>query len=310
MNGGFIRADAYSPAGITSFFEILDEQIDGTSKKNPLQIGARGGGFVIEKGVLTRAFVKEFERSKIDITINGKKSPEAETTKEVVRTLIKKTEQNYRVKIEHEIAVPIESGFGTSGAGALSAALAMNEVLGLGLTYNELGRIAHIAEIKCNTGLGTVGPIMLGGCILTIEGGAPGFNVIDRIPLNPNYKIISIHFGKIPTKNIITNHKIKLKINKWGKMTLNDILREPNIENFMISSKKFADKIGLMTKNVSRAIKLMESAGAIGATQNMIGESVHSVVDENSAEKVTKALKKIGKNIIVTNIDIKGARLI
>ncbi|MCW3974733.1 MAG: hypothetical protein O2U61_04210 [Candidatus Bathyarchaeota archaeon] len=310
MNDSFIKAEAYSPAGITSFFEILDEQIDGTPKKDPLQIGARGGGFVIEKGVLTRAFVKESERSKIDITINGKNSPEAETTKEVVRTLTKKAEQNYMVKIEHEIEVPIESGFGTSGAGALSTALVMNEVLGLGLTYNELGRVAHIAEIKCKTGLGTVGPIMLGGCILTIEGGAPGFNLIDRIPLSPNYKIISIHFGKIPTKSIITNHKNKLKINKWGNMALNDILREPNIENFMISSKKFADKIGLMTENVSRAIKLMESAGAIGATQNMIGESVHSVVDENSAEKVTKALKKIGKNIIVTNIDIKGARLI
>ena len=93
-------------------------------------------------------------------------------------------------------------------------------------------------------------------------------------------------------------------------MTLNDILRDTNIENFMISSKRFADKIGLMTENVSRAIELMESAGAIGATQNMIGESVHSVVDEKSTEKVTKALKKIGKNIIVTNIDIKGARLI
>ena len=310
MNDSFIKAEAYSPAGITSFFEILDEQIDGTPKKDPLQIGARGGGFVIEKGVLTRASVKEFERSKIDITINGKNSPEAETTKEVVRTLIKKAEQNYMVKIEHEIGVPIESGFGTSGAGALSTALVINEVLGLGLTFNELGRIAHIAEIKCKTGLGTVGPIMLGGCILTIEGGAPGINVIDRIPLSPNYKIISIHFGKIPTKNILTNNEIKLKINKWGNITLNAILREPNIENFLNSSKKFADKIGLMTKNVSRAIKLMESAGAIGATQNMIGESVHSVVDEKSTEKVIKALKKIGKNIIVTNIDIKGARLI
>ncbi|MFX0202592.1 MAG: hypothetical protein ACFFCW_41340, partial [Candidatus Hodarchaeota archaeon] len=179
-------ASAFSPAGISSFFEICDTTCDGKPIINPERIGARGGGFVISKGVLTQIRLRESTQNQIEVLINGKPWPEANTTKTVVETLLERAGIRSKVIVSHRVDVPIGAGFGSSGAGALSTALALSKVLDLHLTFNQLGRIAHVAEIKCLTGLGTVGPLMLGGCIMTIEPGAPGYSVIDRIPISSN----------------------------------------------------------------------------------------------------------------------------
>ena len=49
---------AFSPGGITSFFDICDETPEGYPISNELEIGARGGGFVINKGVMTEIKIK------------------------------------------------------------------------------------------------------------------------------------------------------------------------------------------------------------------------------------------------------------
>ena len=51
------KAKAFSPAGISSFFEICDRTLEGSLITNLEHVGARGGGFVIEKGVLTEVCV-------------------------------------------------------------------------------------------------------------------------------------------------------------------------------------------------------------------------------------------------------------
>ncbi len=82
-----------------------------------------------------------------------------------------------------------EQGFGTSAGGALTAGLALKEALDLPLTYNQIGKIAHVAEIKCQTGLGTVSSLTsTGGCVLVVEPGAPGICQLDRIPITPDYR--------------------------------------------------------------------------------------------------------------------------
>ena len=55
-------AKAFSPAGISSFFEICDTTKDGNGITDPERIGSRGGGFVIEKGVHTQVEVNEAEK--------------------------------------------------------------------------------------------------------------------------------------------------------------------------------------------------------------------------------------------------------
>jgi pantoate kinase len=305
-------AKAFAPAGISSFFEICDTTADGKPIADSEQVGARGGGFVIQKGVTTEVLISEAKASNVSVFINGRLAPEAETTITVAQMLLGRASQTNDVIIKHEVDVPIGAGFGSSAAGALSTSLALSKVLGLKLTYNQLGRIAHAAEIKCKTGLGTVGPIMLGGCILTVEPGAPGIGIIDRIPISADYVIVAGVFGSIPTKKVLSSPRKREMVNLWGRKTLEAILDEPSLENFLSRCLEFAEKTGFMTERVRQLVRLAEKAGAIGAAQNMVGEAVHALAHEENAENIAEAFKQLLPNekILVAKIDLQGARLV
>ena len=306
------KARAFSPAGISSFFEICDRTADGAPITDPERIGARGGGFAINKGVLTHASITETKKKQIRVFINGKLCPEAETTRTVVETLLKKVPETYNVTVRHRVDVPIGAGFGSSAAGALGTALALNEALNLHLTYNQLGRIAHVAEIKCLTGLETVSPLMLGGCVITVEPGAPGYALIDRIPVSPDHRIVAGTYRPFPTKEVLSSEEKRKPINEWGRRTLKKILADPSLENFLRTCKEFAMKTGFTTSRVQKLIELAEKAGAVGATQNMLGEAVHAVVTIDKVEDVIQAFKKVmpSEKIIVAKIDLQGPRML
>ena len=278
---------------------------------NPLKVGARGGGFGIKKGVLTEVRVAKADRNSVKVMINGSPAPEAETTKTTVNTLLRKVDEKYAVAVRHEIEVPIGAGFGSSAGGALTTALSLSKALDLNLTYNQIGRIAHSAEVQCKTGLGTVGPLMLSGCVLTVEPGAPGIAVIDRIPISPDYVVVAGVFGPILTKQVLSSHEKRRAINKWGRITLEKILDEPSLENFLTRCLEFAQKTGFMTKRLEGLVKLAEKAGALGAAQNMVGEVIHAVTTLENAKRVVEAFKQVlpEDKIIVSEIDFQGARL-
>jgi pantoate kinase len=304
-------AVAFSPAGISSFFEICDRLPSGSLIPDLERVGARGGGFGIQKGVTTEVAVSEAKKNAVSVFINGKDFPEAETTRTVVHMLLAKTSQKYNVIVRHRVDVPISAGFGSSAAGALTTALALSKALGLNLTYNQLGRIAHVAEVKCKTGLGTVGPLMIGGCVVTVEPGAPGIALIDRIPITSDHVVVAGVFGAIPTKEVLSSNEKRLAINRWGRKTLDKILAEPSLENFLACCREFAEKTGFMTRRVRNLIKLAEDAGAIGAAQNMVGEAVHALTTYENVENVGQVFKKVlpEEKVLVANVDIQGARL-
>ena len=306
------RARAFSPAGISSFFEICDRTPDGAPITDPEHIGARGGGFAINKGVSTEVSLAEAKEKQIRVFINGKLWPEAETTRTVVETLLEKVPETYNVTVRHRVEVPIGAGFGSSAAGAWGTALALSKALDLNLTYNQLGKIAHVAEVKCQTGLGTVGPLMLGGCVITTEPGAPGYASIDRIPVSPDHRIIAGTHRPFPTKEILSSQEKRGIINEWGRRTLEKILADPSLENFMRTCKEFAVGTGLVTSRVRKLIELAEKAGAVGAAQNMVGEAVHALVTVDKVEGVVQAFKKVmpSEKIIIAKIDLQGARML
>ena len=305
-------ARAFSPGGISSFFQICDTGNDGKPLDDLERVGARGGGFVIDKGVHTKVEVDEAKTNLINVFINGKLTPEAETSRTVAESLLAKTTKKNKVTIKHRIEIPIGAGFGSSAGGALGTALALSEALNLKLTYNQLGRIAHVAEIKCKTGLGTVGPIMLGGCILTVEPGGPGIGVIDRIPLSPDYSVVTGTFGPTATKQILSSAERRREVNRWGKKTLDSILDEPSLENFLACCLEFAEKTGFMTRHVKEIAQLAKRAGAVGAAQNMVGEAIHAVTPDENAETIVEAFRQVlpKQSILKSKIDFQGARLI
>ncbi len=305
-------AKAFAPAGISSFFEICDQTKDGKPIQNLERVGARGGGFGLEKGILTEVSVSEAKTCSVSVFINGKFAPEAETTRRVLEKLLGKAEGAFDIVCRHKVEVPIGAGFGSSAGGAITAGLALASALELPLTYNQIGRIAHVAEVESKTGLGTVGPMMVGGCILTIEPGAPGISVIDRIPLSPNYVVVAGVFGPTPTKKVLSSAETRQEVNRCGRKTLDAILAQPSLENFLACCWAFAQEAGFATERVKRLVRLAEKAGAVGAAQNMVGEAVHAVALEENAEDVAEAFKQTlpPDRILVSKIDFQGARLV
>ncbi len=305
------RARAFSPAGISSFFEICDRDSKGKLIADPEKIGARGGGFSPSKGVSTEVTVTEAEEKQVQVFINGKPCLEAKTTKSVVEMITERIPDSYAITVLHNVEVPIGAGFGSSAAGALSAALALGKALELSSTFNQLAKVAHVAEVKSGTGLGTVGPLLFGGCGLTIEPGAPGIAVLDRIPLSSNHRIVAGTFKPYPTKEILSSQDKRCIINKWGRKTLRKILADPSLENFMKCSKEFAVKTGFATDRVLKVIELAEKSGAIGAAQNMLGEAVHALVTVENVESVYEAFIKLlpEENVIISSIDCEGAHI-
>ena len=302
---------AFSPAGISSFFQICDSEPDGTPITDPERIGSRGGGFALKRGVLTEVEVEESEEKKVEVFINGRPAPKAETTRRVIEMLLKKTDCHYRVKVSHKVDVPVGAGFGTSAAGALGTVMALSRALGTSLTFSQIGRLAHIAEVECRTGLGTVSGLLYGGCVLVKKPGVPDSGSIDRIPVPPGYYIVAGVFQPRMTREFLEKADREI-INRVGAETLIRILEEPSLENFMRRSREFAEKTGLATERVVRLMDASQDAGALGAAQNMLGEAVHALVPRDRLEPVLEAFGKFlpDERIIVSEIENQGVRLV
>lgn len=306
------HAKAFCPAGISSFFEICDKTKDGHLISDLEKVGARGGGFSPDKGVTTEVVLVDSEKRNVKIFINNELCPTAYTSKTVAEMILDQVPEKYNVTIRHKVDVPIGAGFGSSAAGALGTALAISTALGRNFTYNQLGKIAHVAEIKSRTGLGTVGPLLFGGCGLTIQPGAPGYAVLDRIPVSPDYRIIVGTFRPYPTRDLLFSQQKRAIINSQGQKTLENIISDPSLENFMIQCKTFSLKTGFATERIQKLMTLLEKAGAIGVAQNMLGEAVHALAKTEAVNAVNNAFKKFlpEEKIIIANIDSQGARLI
>jgi pantoate kinase len=306
------ETSAFSPAGISSFFEIRDRYPDGRPFKDPSYAGARGGGFVISRGVLTRVRLKHANKSRISVRINSRAADYAKTTITAITRLLGISGERYEVAVEHHVEVPIGAGYGASAAGSLSAALAFSEGADLGMSVNEIGRIVHEAEIASGTGLGTVGPILTGGFILTRKSGGPGIAVIDRLPTSQRLKVVSACFGPISTKKALGSIALRRKVNALGKATFRSIARDLRPQNFMRASKRFALGLGLMSPHTAQLIAVMEAAGAIGATQNMLGQAVHAIADEDVARGILLAVKRRfpKAQMFQCSLDFAGARLL
>lgn len=302
---------AFSPSGISSFFEVCNQKTNGTPIIDPLKIGSKGGGFALSKGVTTTVHATPSSSTEIAVTINDR-IDEAHTTKTLVEMLLSKQSQSYRIIVEHTIDVPIGAGFGTSAAGAFSCGLALAAALKLPLTYNQIGQVAHVADVICKTGLSTVEGLATGGLVLVVKSGALGFGVVDRIPLESDLKIVAGSFQPIEKKSVLLSEQRIRWINNLAQKTMSQILSNPTPAIFMASCKDFALQSGLASNRVQELIARVEKAGAIGATQNMIGEAVHALTSPRNLDSVINAFSHdfSQEDIIISPIDFMGARLL
>ncbi|MDW3631948.1 MAG: hypothetical protein QOK71_10955, partial [Nitrososphaeraceae archaeon] len=165
------RCTAFSPGHITGFFEKPKNKNQNT---NPLFYGSKGAGFSFKRGVTTSVELYKSKKKWYQIYINNSLTNNAEVSEWVTQYYFDKFDFSYYIKINHSIDIPIGYGLGTSGAAALSLSYALNKALDIKFLREQAAQIAHIAEIACNTGLGTVISEFYGGLEIRTSFGAPG----------------------------------------------------------------------------------------------------------------------------------------
>ncbi len=276
---------AFSPSHISGIF-VID------IRKDLARSGSMGCGICLGDGAVTTVSAGASEET--TVRINGEVA-EALTTLTAIKLL-----NSRPVLVETTLNVPVGCGFGASGAGALSAVLALNEALSLNLTLNELARAAHIAEVTNCTGLGDVTGETFGGIVLRKKAGAPFIGNIDKIPCGDT-TISWVSFGEISTKSVLSDDLKKKNINKAGKLRLKELLKKPTLPNFFHQSRAFAKEIELASPKVMDAIEAVEAEGGL-ASQAMLGETIFALNDKG-------ALSEFGK-VNVSRISNAGAHLL
>ena len=294
------RCTAFSPGHITGFFERPENKKLNTDL---LSYGSKGAGFSFKKGVTTSVELYKSKKKWYQIYINNSLTTNAEVSKWVVQYYLDKFDFTFYIKINHSIDIPIGYGLGTSGAAALSLSYALNKALNINLSKEYAAQIAHIAEIECNTGLGTVISEFYGGLEIRTSFGAPGIGKLTKIELN-NYKAIILCISPLSTNQILTNYSNNA--NSLGEKMVEQLLLSKDVNFFLRMSHQFADFLGLTKGICAKPIEELNRLG-VDCSMGMFWETVFTLVPPNEVSSVTSVLKKFPGTLIVSDIDNRGA---
>ncbi len=298
-----MRAEsAFVPAHISGFFEPCDAE-------DPRRVGSRNCGPCIEPGVLTKVITDKSKNPSLKIRINGANA-EAITTRSVVEQVLELTRGHFEIEIDHICQVPIGAGFGASGAGALGAALALSKSLGLKMSRDEILTIAHVAEVTCRTGLGDVGAQNLGGLVIGVRPGAPPWGKWKNINVPGNLRVICCTLGPLSTPKLLREADFRMRAKNLAIHAMKKIMRSPTPWDFMEVSTEFSERLGLLDDELRTLISDAKKAGAIGASQVMLGRAVFALVEREKMVRVRSALlKSRAESLIISKIARKGAKL-
>jgi len=260
----------FAPAHITGFFEVRESS-------EPLRAGSVGAGVVLERGVDTGVEVEDAEDTSVQVYFNGELCS-LPTTETAVRLGLKGTCGAYKVKVHHFSKLPLAQGFGVSAACAISALLALNEKMELGMDYASVGKKAHLAEMENNTGRGDVIAEFSRGLVLRLREGAPGIGRIRSLQLK-SYVVAYVVGGALHTSSVLGDKRRLALINAAGKLCLKALLKDLSPKRFLELSKSFAIETGLAGEEVLRAMKELEEKG-VTAGMCMLGNTVFTITDE------------------------------
>jgi len=295
-------AKAFSPGHVTGFFEIPHGQ--GT---DPLHRGSRGAGFSIDRGIETTVYVYSGKPgSKILIDGKAAKPSEAEVSQWVVDYYMRSADESYFVKVEHEIGIPVGYGLGSSGAAALSLSYALNEALGAGLDRAGAAQVAHMAEVACKTGLGTVIAEYSGGFEMRRAAGAPGVGAVDTVPLK-GCKAVVLCMAPISTSAFLAGRIDE--INGLGGRMLARLAESRRVEDFLDMSFEFAQTLGLEKGRCAGPVSALKSAG-FRCGIALFGQTVFTIVPDGMAGEAARILQGFEGTLLVCNIDGRGARVL
>ena len=277
------QAKAFAPGNLSCVFKIIPHP-------EPTKMHSLGMGFTITEGVVVTV---SQQNSQTTVQFNGSEIH----FPTVVSVIQKLTQQPIRVEIESPL--PLGCGFGLSGAASLATTYALNTLLELGKSEEELAMIAHVAEVENRTGLGDVCAQYHGGCLVKLKRGYP--LAAERLPI-PAQPIYYRYFSSIQTKTILESAERRERINRAADETLQALEKLAKSEavdfNACIRlSKQFSLNSGLLEDTrVKATISQIEEAGGV-ASMIMLGNAVFSTHPFEGATGTTLSEGERGRSL-------------
>ena len=262
-------------------------------------------GVSLTEGVHTRVKVEEAQETSYSISINGQRKREALVSENVVGRYLPRIREPVSITIKHTIETPMTAGFGSSGGGALSLSLALNRALETGLSWVEAAQIAHVVEIECKTGLGSVFAANNGGFGVLYKPGAPGIGEGFTMEDTSGLDVIYLYYGPIRTNEALSNPELIAKINQIGGGYVDELREGLTQERFLMYARLFTDHVGLTTPNLRKVFDLMDPEGYT-FTMAMFGEVAFTVQPREETLRVLKLLEPIDCEPKVCGIDKHG----
>ncbi len=302
------RGAATAPAHITGFFEIHDTHRDVGRR------GSRGAGINLDVGATTYVEISPADHQEIEVRVNGEVD-KAPVTRAEIRNVLQEALVEGRVAYDREappgeraaarvvahttLDLPVSQGFGMSGAGALSAALACTRALGLARGVGV--RAAHAADVEGRGGLGDVAAQSTGGFEVRVTPGLPPYGEV-RSLVAYGEVVMCVLGEPLETRAILGDAAKRKRVNARGGRAVDALLKNPNLDNFLTLSRDFAESTGLMSPEVEDAVSATRSHGL--ASMAMLGNSVFAI---GFADELERVLRPYG-DVYRAEIDDRGAR--
>jgi pantoate kinase len=294
----------FSPAHVTGFFEVGKQHID------PYRKGSRGAGLNLELGVT--ATVRLIEEGDGFVARANGEVVEAPTLKMALMGVLGE-DYPARVEVDLESVLPAGQGFGLSGAGALASTVALSGLFGF--PARRAMWEAHKAETLNQTGLGDVPAQYLGGAEIRVTPGPMPMGVTKRfagLQARRSQVVCCVVGGPLSTKAVLSDPERMQRVNEAGGRFVEELEAKPDLENYARLSRRFAEKVGLMSSGLEAAL---EAADAFGwATQTMLGDCLHLIIDpkDKNAGDPEEAARVLGDHgdVWVTKIAARGAHVV
>ena len=264
-----MEALIFAPAAISTFYapKYYEGDADLTL------IGAWGGGFKIDRGVLTDVTLGD---GADEVVMGGGWNPR--TSFAAIDIARQKLKIHDALKVRHRVEVPVGAGFGSSAAGAIGVGVGSAFIAGA--SYDTGIRIAHEADIVARTGLQTAAATSCidGPAGIIVDPGYPGSCKGVDVP-SCDISVVTITLGAIDKRRILIDRNRNEKLRSLGLEALDRISSEGTIESLMIWSREFSQRAGFLDPVLERMLAEISSQGhVIGASQNMIGRALHALV--------------------------------
>ena len=265
-------------------------------------------GVALDTGVTTRVSLRRTRHPRIVARFNGDQLTTEAVSIEVARRYCELDGRSWHIQVSHESGIPSGFGYGTSGAGALGLSLALNEAMGLSLSRPEAAQLAHLCEVECQTGLGTVTSVFSGGLTVRTEPGAPEIGQVRKILLPSSLSIVSASFGPISTRRVLADDYLKKTINACGRALTQTFLLDASHSNVMALSRIFSNCVGLVSSRLRRVMSALDLSG-FTCSMMMLGESLFCLLPHEEVTPVEAILRNHALSPTTSTVARSGAHL-